>query len=196
MNNPNHPQIIVADKRWKYIAYAVICYSLVFAGFYTFSTGNRSWQFWMAEIVMSAFSIGLTYMLVSGKYRFVDRDSPEYVEFLETQYADFLNETGQFEYFDGGFIFHSDTEKIQIMWSDIERISGHIEDNLTNSDDLCLRIEYKGNHFIEFDEECPGWLLFREKMREQFPSISWEWQNEVLNSNIKEIELYKANPSA
>lgn len=188
--NPGQDQIIVADRKWKYYLYAAVCWGLVLAGFLTINARERHWQFWMAEVVMLTFALGLTYMLLNKKYRFIGRTGPEMDAWLKGKYEKLLEEEGSFSYTNEGFVFHGDGEEISVNWNDITRISGHLEDVVTNDEDLCLRLEYGESHFIEFDEEVPGWLLFRHKMREVF-GFSPDWQDTLLNSGVKEIEIYR-----
>lgn len=182
--------IVVADRKWKYILYAAVCWGLVLAGFLTIRAKERHWQFWMAEVVMLAFSLGLTYMLLNKKYKFIGRTGPEMDAYLAGKYEDLLKEQGQFSYTAEGFIFKASDKEIPVLWNEIHRISGHLEDVVSNDEDLCLRIEYGDNHFLEFDEEMPGWLLFRHKMREQF-GFGPEWQEKLLDSGNKEIEIWR-----
>lgn len=186
----NSGRVTIAEQRWKYWIYLLVCLGLVLAGFLTFNARQRHWQFWVAETVMILFTLGLLYMLFNPRYRFVGRTGPKMDAYLAEQYSELLKEEGLFGYTQDGFTFKAESGMIEIQWKDISRISGHLEDVVTNDEDLCLKIEYGDNHFLEFDEEVPGWLLFRKQLQTQF-NFSWEWQEKLLDSGIKEIEIYR-----
>lgn len=188
---PDKYEVSVADYRWKYILYACVCWGLVLAGFLTFYNSERNWQFWMAEAVMLMFALGLTYMLISPKYIFIGRKGPRFDEYLNNKYNDLVSQDGVFSFVEQGFVFHGEEGDIEIKWEQITRISGHLEDILSNDDDIVIRLEYdEGKHFLEFDEEIGGWLKFRQEMRSHF-NFSPEWQNELIQSGKKEILIWE-----
>lgn len=186
---PENNDIAIADYRWKYIIYAAICWSLVLAGYFGIAASNRNWQFWMAEVVMLLFALGLTYMLLNPRYRFLGRKGPEYDEWLQQKYQSLLGENGMFEYNDAGFVFHAPDAEVNVLWSQITRISAHLEDLVSNDDDICLRIEYADGHFLEIDEEIPGWLRFTNTIQKQF-NCSKDWQTALSATNVREIVLF------
>lgn len=190
MSDLRENKIVIAEPRWKYVVYASVCISLILAGFLTFNAKERHWQFWMAEIVISLFALGILYMLFNPRYRFIGRNSAEMTEYLADKYEHLLRDNGKFTYTETGFVFNGDESDVVIEWNEITRISGRIEDVLSNDDDLVLSIEYGNGHFLEFDEEIPGWLLFRHKMRERF-GFSQEWQDKLIDSGKSEIEIYR-----
>jgi hypothetical protein len=191
MNQGNLPKPLftITDYRWKYTLYAIICTALVLAGFLTFGAKERHWQFWMAEVVMAVFASGIIYMLLSPKYRFVGKKGPEFDAWLKEKEQALLQDHGKFTFDPNGFVFHANPKDIAVNWSEITRISCHLEDVVTNDDDLCLRIEYGDNHFLEFDEEVPGWMHFRQELVQAL-NISEDWQSELLNSGAKELIIY------
>jgi hypothetical protein len=191
---PSDSSIVVADRKWKYVLYSAVCWGLVFAGFLTINAKERHWQFWIAEVVMLAFALGLSYMLLNKKYKFIGRTGPAMDAYLAGKYEDLLTDHGSFTYTSDGFVFKAEDNDIEVLWDEINRISGHLEDVVSNDEDLCLRIEYGENHFLEFDEEMPGWLLFRHKMRERF-GFGPEWQDSLLESGSKEIEIWRKSPN-
>jgi hypothetical protein len=182
-------KIAIADYKWKYLLYAVVCWGLVLAGFLAIGAKERHWQFWMAEVVMVTFALGITYMLLSKKYEFIGRKGPRFDAYLDAKYNDMLTKSGRFLYTEDGFVFHGDGNEIPIQWSEISKISAHLEDVVTNDQDLCLRMEYGENHFLEFDEEIEGWILFKQKLAEKF-QLPGGWEQKLIDSNQKELVLY------
>lgn len=189
-SSPEFERIPIVDYRWKYLLYAIVCWSLVLAGFLAIKAKERAWEFWMAEVVMLCFGTGLFYMLFSGRYVFIGRKGADFDAYMQKKYADLLNDTGDFTYTDDGFVFNGDGKQIEIKYSEINRISGHLEDMVSNDDDLVLRIEYGNNHFFEIDEELRGWLFLRQQLREHF-HYDQSWQDVLLKSKLKEIEIWK-----
>ena len=185
--------IAIADYRWKYIVYACICWGLVLAGFLTFGAKERHWQFWMAEIVMFLFGSGLLYMLFNPKYHFIGREGKDYEKWMKEKYQFLLNDDGRFGYTDIGFSFKTDEGLIEIPWESITKISARLEDEISNDDDIVLRIEYGDSHFVEFDEEVAGWIKFIQILRQQFPQIPEDWTGQVTLSTFKEMELFKSS---
>ncbi len=183
--------IAIADYRWKYIIYAIICWALVIAGFFTFNAKERQWQFWMAEVVMFLFGSGLLYMLFNKKYYFIGRRGAEYDQWMAEKHSDLLREDGFFTYFPNGFVFHMEKENLEINWDDIYKITARIEDELSNDDDVVMRLDYALDKFVEFDEEIPGWTKWELMVREHFPQIQENWISVLLKSNDKETVLYK-----
>lgn len=188
----NRGIIAVADYKWKYIMYASVCWGIVLAGFLTFGAKERNWQFWLAEVVMGLFGSGLLYMLLSPKYYFIGRKGPEYEEWLNHQHNNMLQQAGRFAYTEKGFSFRTENEEIQIAWNDIKTISAHLEDEITNDDDIALKIEFGQDQFIEFDEEVEGWTLFIHTMHKVFPGINEAWQRDLLSSKEGNMVLYSA----
>lgn len=190
-SNPDKYEVAIADYRWKYVLYACVCWGLVLAGFLTFYNAERNWQFWLAELVMSMFAAGITYMLVSPKYSFIGRKGPKFEAYLNQKYNIMVSEDGSFSYNDSGFVFRGDeAQDISIQWNEISRISGHLEDTVSNDEDLVIRLEYGDNHFLEFDEEIAGWLKFRQEMRAKF-GFTAEWQDRLISSGQKEIVIWE-----
>ncbi len=190
MQEKGRDKIAVADYKWKYILYAAICWGLVLAGFLAFSAKERHWQFWMAEVVMLSLAGGVSYMLLSGKYDFIGRKGQKFDAYLDSKYKDILNEKGRFDYSDDGFIFHAEGKEIEVKWSEIDRVTAHLEDLVSNDEDLCIKIEYDYKHFLEFDEEIPGWLLFKEKLAANI-QLAENWEKRLLAADQKEILLFK-----
>ncbi|MBL7811503.1 MAG: hypothetical protein JNL57_04715 [Bacteroidetes bacterium] len=191
-DNINH-RFVIAEYRWKYILYAVVCWSLVLAGLLTFSVPSRNWQFWMAETVMTAFAMGLTYMLANRKYRFIGRKGPDFDAYMQERYESMRQDTGSFVYVSDGFEFTPEVGNvIRVEWSRIRRISAHVEDVVTNDDDIAIKLEWTEGHFFEVNEEINGWLRFVEELQKAFPQIPDDWQQQVLRSNARELELFAA----
>jgi|GEM_PF-3144595 len=182
--------VAIADSRWKYILYSLICWALVIAGFATIGAKERHWQFWMAEVIMFAFGSGLLYMLLSPKYLFIGRNGAAYDTWMQEKHNELVNQDGIFIYTNVGFIFPGDTEPLEINWSDIQKVIARVEDELSNDDDLVVRIELPNSKFIEFDEEIAGWTKWEEEFRRQFPSVNANWMQEVLISSQKEAVLF------
>jgi hypothetical protein len=188
-------RVAIADYKWKYILYALVCWGLVLAGFLAFNARERHWQFWMAEVVMLLFALGLCYMLFSPKYEFIGRKGPRFEAYLNQRYNDFLTDHGKFEYFEDGFVFQSEPDTVPVKWSEIQRVTAHLEDVVTNDEDICLKLEYGENHFLEFDEEIPGWLMFKEQLALHI-GLAADWEARLLASGKKELLLFDANQSA
>lgn len=189
---PDDTRIIaVADYRWKYVIYALICWGVVLAGFLTFGAKERQWQFWMAEVVMGLFGSGLLYMLFNPRYQFIGREGKVYDKWLKDKYQQMLKDDGRFIYYEDGFKFHADEGDIDIPWASITKISARLEDEISNDDKIVLRIEYTGGHFVEFDEEVAGWLKFLQVLPGKFPGISEDWPGQVTLNRFGEMDLYQ-----
>lgn len=182
--------IAIADKRWKYILYASVCWALVFAGFFMFGQKERSWQFWMAEVVMTLFGSALVYMLLSPRYFFIGRSGEAYDRWMEEKTAALLQQDGRFQYVEDGFVFMADDGPVHIVWNLVSKIKVRLEDELSNDDDIVMRIELSDGHFIEFDEEINGWTKWESVLLQQYPSIRQDWMQEFLNSGLREKELF------
>jgi hypothetical protein len=183
--------IAIADSKLKYVFYACVCWALVIAGFFTFGAKERHWQFWMAESVMLSFGFGLLYMLLNKKYHFIGRSGDLYDKWMEEEHQLLLAKDGIFSYTAQGFVFQPTNEAINFGWNSIQSITARVEDELSNDDNIVLRIEDSAGKFIEFDEEVEGWIKWESQCRMHFPSIPDNWIDRLVASNTKETVLYK-----
>jgi hypothetical protein len=182
-------RFVIAEYRWKYYIYVAVCWTLVFAGFMTFSAKTRTWQFWMAEVVLTCFALGLTYMLSNSKYKFIGRKGPAFDEYMENRYKQMLGEDGVFDFETDHFVLHDNEKEVKVKWAEVTKISAHLQDSLT-WDDLCLRLEYDGSHFLEVNEEIAGWMKFVSEVHRNFPTIPADWQDVVIHMNKEELLLF------
>lgn len=93
-----------------------------------------------------------------------------------------LNITGRsgiFSYTDNGFILHRKHLKMYYLWADIESVFAYKADWVT-TDEICLNLFAKNGLCIQLGESDPGWELFLQHLRNQFPSISVDWEAQII----------------
>jgi hypothetical protein len=108
----------------------------------------------------------------------VDRISPPTEEFKQ-RFNKKFNDLGKFTYLENGFILKTNSENYNIEWTDIEILNVYKVD-LIITDEICMDIVFN-NLQITITEETQGWYQFVEKTKDVFPTISKNWDTEIIN---------------
>lgn len=180
----------IAEYRWRYTLYALLCWVLLIFGFVRNGMNTQSFQFWAAQVLFFLMGSWLTYMLLSSGNKFIGREGELFIRELEEESAKLQGEDGVFRFHDKGFSFLADpVAPLFIPWADIRAIHAWVEDQLNNDDLICLRIEYGEDHFLEFEEDTPGYLKFIRTASHSFPLLSGSWQTDILAVPDRKLKL-------
>jgi hypothetical protein len=86
---------------------------------------------------------------------------------------------GAFKYSDDGFIFERGDFRQEIKWSEITKLNVYKVDLMT-FDEVRMEI-VSGDSYFEISEEIPGWYQFVKRTKSIFPSISQNWDAEIIH---------------
>lgn len=180
----------IAEYRWRYTLYALLCWVLLIFGFIRNGLNSESFQFWFAQSLFLLMGAWLTYMLLSSGNKFIGRKGELFNRELAEESAKLEDEDGVFRFHDKGFSFLADpVAPVFIPWSEISAIYAWVEDQLNNDDLICLRLEYGNGRFLEFEEDTPGYLKFIRTASFYFPGLSGSWQSVILELPDRKMKL-------
>lgn len=108
----------------------------------------------------------------------MDRISVPSEEFKQ-RFEKKVSDLGKFTYLENGFILNTNSENHNIKWTDIEILKVYKVDLIT-IDEICMDIVFN-NLKITITEETQGWYQFVEKTKLVFPTISKNWDAEIIN---------------
>lgn len=110
------------------------------------------------------------------------KESSTIISFSEAERALRLKqrqeEQGGFRYEEDGFCYPFKDGVEKISWTVIERIVAYKADRLT-TDEICLDIFWKDWKWT-ITEDTPGWYTFVAKLKEVFPTIPDDWDNQII----------------
>lgn len=181
----------IAEYRWRYMLYAFICWGVLILGFVRKGFQSESLQFWLTQGLFFIMAAWLTWLLLSGGSRFIGRSGASFDLGLSEEAAVLASEDGVFRFHDKGFSFLANPKApVFIPWQQITGISAWVEDNLNGDDQICLRIDYTDSHFIEFEEDTPGYLKFVSRASSFFPVLNGDWQAQILTVPGRTLKLH------
>ena len=177
---PFEGKVVITDHRYMFGVYAGICWTVVLAGLMAYKNPARNWQFWTVEILMVCMALYLTYMVLSPRYMFVGKKGPVLFEYLRHRQQELLQEYGQIRYTKKGFHFSQDGKQIKIDWENIRGINASLIDGLAHDDNVTLEFRMDDGGVFQIDEEISGWMMLESKLRQEFPQIPEDWEEDLL----------------
>ena len=118
-----------------------------------------------------------TYPLLDPRKKVIFFGTKAYKEQIDREFNDRLIDNGLFKYNPRGFTI-SLTEPKDINWSDIQSIFAYKVDLMT-TDQICIDVFCDYQISFRVTEETPGWFVFIERLKEQFPTIEEDWNINV-----------------
>lgn len=138
-----------------------------------------SFMFWAIIIFFGGCGLFMLIRLINPNNLFVTHDTELGKQILADQFQKAQEEIGFFDYSDTGFNLKEHNGVTHHNWSDIETIFGFKEDRLT-TDEICMDIFFSDNNNIRLTESTPGWHQFNKRLSQAIPTVSENWDTEVV----------------
>ena len=100
-------------------------------------------------------------------------DEPHEIRFKRT-----YNDLSIFQYDENGFTAQLENKKVQVNWSELERLVAYKADMMT-IDEIRMEISYRNKSLI-ITEDTPGWYQFVLKTKNIFASIPEDWDINII----------------
>lgn len=185
-------KIAIAEYRWKYAIYAILCWVIAAIGFFRITEDRLGVQYTIVLFVISALALYLTIALLHRRFIFIGRKGPIYNDFMNFKHSQLLKASGNLLFSKEGLKIASGNNEEFIAWEQIQNIQLTLEDTLSNDDDVVLTIHYGNKQVFRMDEETPGWLYFTETLPLYLTDIPANWLNDFIRSGNTRYQLWAA----
>ena len=140
---------------------------------------TSSFMFWATIIFFGGGGLFMLIRLINPNNLFVSHDTELGKQILADQFQKAQADIGFFAYTDTGFNLQEHRGVTHYNWADIETIFGFKEDRFT-TDEICMDIFFSDKTSIRLTESTPGWYQFNKRLNNAIPTVSDNWDTEVV----------------
>ena len=158
----------------------VILFSLLFvaAAIWT-KDKTSSFMFWATIVFFGGGGLFMLIQLINPNNLFVSHNTELGKQVLADQFQKAQEDIGFFAYTETGFNLTGHKGVTNYNWSDIETIFGFKEERLATYE-ICMDIFFSEKVSIHLTESTPGWYQFNNRLSKAIPTVSENWDTEVV----------------
>ena len=138
-----------------------------------------SFMFWATIVFFGGSGLFMLIRFINPNNLFVTYDTELGKQILADQFQKAQEDLGSLAYTDTGFNLTEHKGVTHYNWSEIETIFGFKEDHFT-TDEICMDIFFSDNTSIRLTESTPGWFQFNKRLSKAIPTVSENWDTEVV----------------
>lgn len=169
---------IIWESKTKQVWLVIVSFLFVAVAIWT-KDKYSSFMFWATIIFFGGGGLFILIRFINPKNLFVTHDTELGKQILADQFQESQEDLGFFAYTDTGFNLTKHKGVTHYNWADIETIFGFKEDRYT-TDEICIEIFFNDKTNIRLTESTPGWYQFNKQLSNAMPSVSENWDTEIV----------------